>query len=123
MKKRIIAVILAVLTAISVLVMPLSVGAASVDHLNDAFASKEERLASMDFVVTSDDSSKDGAGDGMLELYVDYVSGEFAIRNKITGEITLSNPHNVSTVFSNITRIFSRHSRLSERYSYSISAF
>lgn len=101
MKNRIIAVILAALTALSVLVLPLSAGAASVDHLNDVFTSKEERLASMDFVVTSDDPNKEGTGDGMLELYVDYVSGEFAIRNKITGKITLSNPYNVSTSFTN----------------------
>ncbi len=101
MKKKIIAVILAALTALSVFVLPLSAGAASVDHLNDEFTSKEEKLASMDFVVTSDDPNKEGTGDGMLDFYVDYVSGEFAIRNNITGEITLSNPYNVSTEFSN----------------------
>ena len=101
MKKRIIAVILAALTALSVLVLPLSASAASVDHMNDAFISKEERLASMDFVVTSDDPNKEGTGDGILELYADFVSGEMAIRNKVTGEITLSNPYDVSTSFTN----------------------
>ncbi len=113
MKKRIIAVILAALTALSVLVLPLSASAASVDHLNDVFTSKEERLASMDFVLTSDDESKEGASDGIYELYVDYVSGEFAIRNKVTGEITLSNPYDVSTSFTNTS---DKGIRLSQLY-------
>ena len=113
MKKRIIAVILAALTALSVLVLPLSASAASVDHMNDVFTSKEERLASMDFVVTSDDPNKEGTGDGSLELYVDYVSGEFAIRNKVTGEITLSNPHTVSSSFTNAS---DKGIRLSQLY-------
>ena len=113
MKKKIIAVVLAALTALSVLVLPMSVGAASVDHMNDEFTSKEERLASMDLVFTSDDEAKDGEGDGMYDLYVDYGSGEFAIRNKKTGEITLSNPYNVSTSFTNAS---DKGVRLSQLY-------
>ncbi|MBQ4108258.1 MAG: hypothetical protein IJC80_02525 [Clostridia bacterium] len=113
MKKRIIAVILAALTALSVLVLPLSASAASVDHMNDVFTSEEERLASMDFVVTSDDPNKDGTGDGIYELYADFVSGEMAIRNKVTGEITLSNPYSVSDSFTNAS---DKGIRLSQLY-------
>ena len=100
MKKKIIAVILAAITALSVLALPMSVAAAGVDNLKDEFASKVDRLAKMTYIMTSDDPEKEGTGDGMLELYFDNGSGEMAIRNKITGEITLSNPYNTTTLFS-----------------------
>ena len=113
MKKRIIAVILAALTAFSVLAFPLSASAESTEQETGGIQSKTEKLASMDYVATSDDPSKEGKGDGSLELYVDYNSGEMAIRNKVTGEITLSNHYNVSDKFANAS---DRGIRLSQLY-------
>ena len=104
MKKRIISAFLAVLMVISILT-PLTVFAEDEKvraPFNDAYVSEEDRLSRyMQLVATSDDTSKPGTGDGMLELYVDYDTGEFAIKNKVTGEIFLSNPYSVTTTASN----------------------
>ncbi len=100
MKKRILAAVLAVLM-LSTLLIPMVVGAKQIDYnaavykneiakLNAIIAKSEDGKP----IATSDDPSKKGKADGMYELYVDYDTGEFAIRNKITGEITLSNPYN-----------------------------
>ena len=53
MKKKIIAVILAALTALSVFVLPLSAGAASVDHLNDEFTSTDRVRIECNSIHTS----------------------------------------------------------------------
>ncbi len=98
MKKRIIAAVLAVLM-ISTLLLPLSVGAASVNHMSATFGNERAKLATMTYVMTSDDPEKAGKGDGILELYADYDSGEIAVKNTVTGEITLSNPYNITSIF------------------------
>ncbi|MBO5338517.1 MAG: hypothetical protein J6A96_02320 [Clostridia bacterium] len=100
MNKRIISAILAVITIMSLFVFPITVGASDVNFMKDKFTSKEEKLATMSYIMTSDDPDNDGKGDGVLELYVDSASGEMAIRNKLTGEIILSNPYNINDVFS-----------------------
>ena len=86
MKKRILAALLAVL-----MLLPMMIGAVSaakVNHLVDKFKSEEEKLATMEKVATS--------GDKNIELYCDKTSGEIAIKNKQSGEILLSNPHNIT---------------------------
>lgn len=101
MKKRILSAFLAVLMVLSIMT-PMAVFAAddeSREPYKDVYASKDDRLDNMELVVTSDDPEKPGAGDGMLELYVDYMTGEFAIKNKVTEEIFLSNPYSVTSTF------------------------
>ena len=106
MKKRILAAILAVLM-LSTLFIPMTVGAKKVEYSTLNYKNEIAKLNAIISkskdgkpIATSDDPSKAGKGDGMLELYVDYDTGEFAIKNKITGEITLSNPYN-ATKYSN----------------------
>ncbi|MBQ8546075.1 MAG: hypothetical protein IJ437_03960 [Clostridia bacterium] len=114
MKNRILAALLAVLL-VGALLVPMAVGASTVDHMSDTFANAEEKLATMTYIMTSDDPDKEGEGDGILQLYVDNKSGEMAIKNKVTGEITLSNPYNVSDVFP-ATNTADKGYRLSQVY-------
>ena len=99
MKKRIIAAVLAVLM-VSTLLIPMAVGAASI-NMDAVFKNETAKLNTMTYVMTSDDPDKSGKGDGILELYANFESGEIAIKNKVTGEITLSNPCN-ATEFGSI---------------------
>ena len=86
MKKRILSAFLAVLMVLSIMA-PLSVFAEEAkerEPYKNVYESKEDRISqTMKLIVTSDDPSKAGASDGMLELYVDFETGEFAIKNKI----------------------------------------
>lgn len=114
MKNRILAALLAVLL-VGALFVPMAVSASTVDHMSDTFKNAEEKLATMTYVMTSDDPDKEGEGDGILQLYVDNKSGELAIKNKVTGEITLSNPYNITDVFPT-TNIADKGYRLSQVY-------
>ncbi len=115
MNKRIIAAILAVVTIMSLFVFPITISASDVNHMKDKFKSEQQKLDTMSYVMTSDDPDKDGDGDGVLELYVDTASGEMAIRNKLTGEITLTNPYNVTDTFLD-TNTIDKGIRLSQVY-------
>ncbi len=56
------------------------------DYINDIYLSPDEKLATMTLAVT-----KDG-----YELYVDYFSGEVAIKNIKTNEILFTNPYDIA---------------------------
>ena len=116
MKIRIISAVLAV-SMIFAMLIPVAVGAESinVDHMVDTFESQEAKLETMTYIMTSDDESKEGKGDGILQLYADKKSGEFAIRNKITGDIMLSNPYNVTDVYDKLNTA-DKGQRLSQVY-------
>ncbi len=62
-----------------------------VDHINDYFATPEEKLKTMTLIV-----EKSGA-----RLYVDKVSGEVAYVNTLTGEKLFTNPYDVATSTGN----------------------
>ncbi len=87
MKKRIISFILAVMMVITT-IGTMIVGAADINYYSDVFNNKEEKLATMKPVVKSEN--------GLYELYYDDYSGEMAIKNLKTGNITLSNPYDAS---------------------------
>ena len=122
MKNRIIAVLLAVLMALPLMIVPLTVSADAVSPINEEVAatiSKEEKLASMSYVTTSED--------GKLALYVDASTGEMGIKNTVTGEITLSNPADalengdatrLSQVYINFFAISSGKGSIRTFYSY-----
>ena len=100
MKKRIISALLAVITILSLFVMPITVGAAEVN--NGAQANKyETALENMVLKHTSDDPTKEGENDGVLELWMNEETGEMAVKNKLTGEITFTNPVNVDEIYDN----------------------
>ncbi len=108
MKIRILSAVLAV-SMIFAMLIPVAVGAETIEEtdkffMSTAFEDKEDKLSTMTYIMTSDDESKDGEGDGILELYADKRSGEFAIRNKVTGDITLSNPYNASIYSTDVDR-------------------
>ena len=86
MKKRIISMILAI-----ILVLPVFGGVVA-----SAATAEEQRLTGMTLVSQNDN----------MELYVDEATGEIAIRNKITGEIMLSNPSNVSEATTTVNVTF-----------------
>ena len=97
MKKRILSMILAVM-----LVLPVF-GAFSVfgaeapgakDYLTEDFADEQAKLDSMDKYAENDS----------FELYASKLSGEIGIKNKVTGEIMLSNPYNVSKSGIDLTK-------------------
>lgn len=83
MKKRIISLILAI-----VLVVPIfgSIASAATvsNYFKQKYASEEAKLAEMTLMVQND----------TMELYYCKLSGEIALKNKVTGEIMLSNPYN-----------------------------
>ena len=86
MKKRIISMILAI-----ILVLPVFGGVVA-----SAATEEEQRLTGMTLVSQNDN----------MELYVDEATGEIAIRNKLTGEIMLSNPSNVSEATTTVNVTF-----------------
>ena len=123
MKNRIIAALLAVITVVSMMIVPLSVSASEIQTLaidNDTRAAqKQEKLDTMSYVTTSED--------GTLALYVDITTGEMGIKNTKTGEITLSNPadayssgnyERVSQVYVNYFAISSGKSTITTLYGY-----
>ncbi len=114
MKIRIISAVLAV-SMIFAMLIPVAVGAESIDHMKQNFDSAEEKLSTMTYIMTSDDESKEGKGDGILQLYADEKSGEFAIKNKVTGDITLSNPYNITDVYDELNTA-DKGQRLSQVY-------
>lgn len=92
MKKRILALLLALLT---VLPMALSVFATEeteeeekLDYVKAEWYNNEHRLSVMDLYATSPD--------GNMLLYVDPDSGEMGVKNVQTGDIYLSNPYDIS---------------------------
>lgn len=94
MKKRIISMILAIVLMLPVfgaLTVSAANDAAAAEYVNTAFDSEEEKLAAMDKY----------AENASMELYVSKISGEIGIKNKITGEIMLSNPYDV-TITGNV---------------------
>ena len=99
MKNRIISALLAVVTILSLFVMPITVSASDVST-KSGVNEYEEALKNMTLMQTSNDLTKEGEDDGALELWMNQETGEMAIKNKLTGEITFSNPINVDEVFT-----------------------
>ena len=115
MKKffKLISLLLAVFTAVSMLAVAFSVNVLAaedtttgstagtdsttsidkeaIDYVNQYFATPEEKLAAMDLAY-----EKDG-----IRLYVDKVSGEVAYVNTITGEKLFTNPYDVASSTGN----------------------
>ncbi len=87
MKNRILAAFLAVL-----MIVPMMIGVVSADanHLKDVFENEEAKLATMKLASTSEN--------GEIELYYDEVSCEIGVKNKVTGQIILSNPYDVASM-------------------------
>lgn len=85
MKKKIFAVLLAVLMLLPTLASFSGIGAK--DYTIDKFESPEAKLENMIVAAVSKD--------GNIMMYFDEFSGEIAIKNVTTGEIILSNPYNV----------------------------
>ncbi len=84
MKKKIFAVLLAVL-----MLLPVFSGLTfAKDYTTEAFENPEAKLENMIVAAVSED--------GNLMLYFDEFSGELAVKNVKTGEIMLSNPYNVT---------------------------
>lgn len=111
MKKRIISMLLAAVTILSLFVMPITVGAQEIDSTSSVNM-YEEALKSMVLKETTDDPSKEGDEDGILELWMNDETGEMAIRNKLTGEITFSNPINVEDIYQTQLDIGTHKSQL-----------
>jgi len=61
---------------------------ATIDYFGTVFATKEEKLETMD--LRFEHPETDG-----FQLYVDAYSGEVAVRNKATGEVLFTNPYTV----------------------------
>ena len=72
---------------------------ATIDYFKTAFATKEEKLETMD--LRFEQPEADG-----FQLYVDAYSGEVAVRNKATGEVLFTNPYTIgsSTATESIKR-------------------
>ena len=84
MKKKIFAVLLAVL-----MLIPVFSGLTfAKDYTTEKFKSAEEKLENMIVAAVSEDKN--------LMLYFDEFSGELAVKNVATGEIMLSNPYTVT---------------------------
>ncbi len=64
--------------------------ATTVDYLNDAFKTPQEKLDTMTPMVTSED--------GRYTLYVDTYSGEVAYHDNIVNQTLFSNPYNLNDV-------------------------
>lgn len=96
MKKRIIAALLAVITIAALFVFPITISAQEIEEANQNVQNEYEKYLSenMVLVFTSDDPEIEGTGDGVLELWLEEITGIMAIRNKITGEIVFTNPIN-----------------------------
>ena len=84
MKKKIFAVLLAVL----MLVPALAGFASAKDYITDKFENAEAKLENMIVSAVSPD--------GNIYLYFDEFSGELAVKNQATGEILLSNPYDIT---------------------------
>lgn len=65
-------------------------------YLTEVYENKEEKLAAMQYRKSSPN--------GDYRLYVDEYSGEVGVECVSTGEILLSNPHDVASVSSDITK-------------------
>ena len=97
MKNRIISLILAIVLLVPMLVVVASAADTTTttltasNYVTDDCQSEAEKLAQMD---------KYAENDGMA-LYVHPISGELGIKNKVTGEIILSNPYNVTKAGNN----------------------
>ncbi len=92
MKKRILAALLAVLMVFPLAFTVLAAeekteGPQAIDYVNAEWKSKAERLAKMKVAGISPD--------GNMTLYIDEASGEMGIKNGTTGEIVLTNPHDI----------------------------
>ena len=97
MKKRIISMLLAVMMLIPVFGSFTIFGAeapGAKDYIGENFANEQEKLDKMDKF----------AENANLELYASKLSGEIGIKNKITGEIMLSNPYNVTKSGIDLTK-------------------
>lgn len=90
MKKRIISIILAIMLLVPTISVLGAVSAAeelTVDNYTEAkFANELEKLAAMELYAENE----------TMQFYIMPLSGEIGIRNKQTGEVMLSNPHDVS---------------------------
>lgn len=92
MKKRILAAILAVLMVLPMAIVTFASAdnARKINYVTTDWGTKEQRVEAMGDPVAS-------SPDGNMLMYVDYGSGEMAIKNVKTGEILLSNPQNINS--------------------------
>lgn len=89
MKKiRIISAVLAILLAFSAVSLPVF-AADIVDYPTTEYESMYEKLGTMTLMY---ESEEDG-----YAMYFDTQSGEFALKNLATGELTFSNPYDIAT--------------------------
>lgn len=104
MKNRIISIILAIMLIVPCFAVFGTVASAATlpstsDYINMEFASEAEKLEQMKYEQNENgewvETDKPQLENQYMELYVHPVSGEIGIRNKVTGEIMLSNPYNV----------------------------
>lgn len=89
MKKRILALVLAVLMVIPMALAAFAAGGSGVDYSKKTWNSAAEKISTMELMATSPNNN--------LLLYVDQSSGEMAIKNITTGEIVFSNPYDISS--------------------------
>ena len=89
MKKRILALVLAVLMIIPMALSAFAAGGSGVDYSKKTWQSAALKLSTMELMATSPDNN--------LLLFVDQSSGEMAIKNLTTGETIFSNPYDISS--------------------------
>ena len=94
MKKRIISLILAIIMVVPMLVVVASAIElpSKADYFKAEYSSEQEKLEYMGLNGTTAPYLENEN----MEFYVHPLSGEIGIKNKLTGEIMLSNPYNVS---------------------------
>lgn len=73
---------------------PLTVTDAIATYLTEIYENRQEKLETMKKMLTK----------GEYELYCDAYTGEVAVKNTTTGQILLSNPHDVATVNTDSTK-------------------
>lgn len=89
MKKRILALALAVLMVLPMAFTVLAAEVKTENYAKKTWQSAAAKLATMELMATSPDNN--------LLLYVDKTSGEMVIKNLTTGELTFSNPYDISS--------------------------
>lgn len=127
MKKKIIAVVLTVLTMLSLLALPISAATINSNYPANTtgsfikYENEQQMLEDMTYVMTSEN--------GMYKLYIDDVAKKpsdkyttaaptytMAILNTVTGRITLSNPYNAPQLFATNADIGIRTSQIYVNY-------
>ena len=90
MKKRILAVLLAVLMMLPMALTAFGANDSNINYTATDWGDKAKRLEAMGEPVAK-------SPDGNMELYLDMNSGEMGIKNLKTGDIYLTNPHTIGS--------------------------